>query len=63
LADKEAKHLHYSESTLFSAPIDMEWVKSLDTQPEVSEKVEAFVSRFGRLQDHLGEIYCPDLQH
>lgn len=59
LAHKEAKHLQYSESTLFSAPIDLEWVKSLDTQPEVSEKVEAFVSRFGRLQDHLGEKLLP----
>ena len=59
LATKEAEHLRYSESTLFSKPIDLEWVKSLNTRPEVAEKVEAFISRFGRLQDHLGEKLLP----
>jgi len=55
LADKEARHLRYSQATLFALPINLAWVQSLGHQPEVAEKVEAFVSRFGRLQDHLGE--------
>lgn len=55
LAHKEAKHLRYSQTTLFALPINLAWVQSLSHQPEVAEKVEAFVSRFGRLQDHLGE--------
>jgi hypothetical protein len=29
LAQKEATHLRYSQSTLFALPIDMEWVKNL----------------------------------
>ena len=58
-ARKEAGHLRYSESTLFNLTIDLEWVKSLNTKPELAEKVEAFVSRFGRLQDHLGEKLLP----
>ena len=59
LARKEAGHLRYSESTLFNLTIDLEWVKSLNTKPELAEKVEAFVSRFARLQDHLGEKLLP----
>lgn len=59
LAHKETVHLQYSHSTLFAMPIDLDWVKNLGKQPHLAEKVEAFVSRFGRLQDHLGEKLLP----
>jgi hypothetical protein len=59
LAHKEAAHLHYSHSTLFALHIDLQWVESLGQHPALAEKVEAFVSRFGRLQDHLGEKLIP----
>jgi uncharacterized protein with PhoU and TrkA domain len=59
LAHKEAGHLGYSQSTLFALPIDLSWVQSLGNHPEVAEKVEAFISRFGRLQDHLGDKLLP----
>lgn len=59
LARKEAGHLRYSQTTLFALPIDLAWVQNLGDRPEVAEKVEAFVSRFGRLQDHLGEKLLP----
>lgn len=59
LANKEAKHLRYSQTTLFALPIDLAWVQALSKEPEVAEKVEAFVSRFSRLQDHLGEKLLP----
>lgn len=55
LACKEAEHLRYSQSTLFALPIDLAWVQNLARQPALAEKVEAFVSRFARLQNHLGE--------
>ncbi|MDP2680792.1 MAG: hypothetical protein Q8O85_19020 [Rhodoferax sp.] len=55
LAHKEAAHLRYSQTTLFALPINLAWVQDLSQQPELAEKVEAFVSRFGRLQDHLGD--------
>jgi uncharacterized protein with PhoU and TrkA domain len=61
LANKEAEHLRYSHTTLFALPIDLVWVQTLSQRPEVAEKVEAFVSRFGRLQDHLGEKLLPRL--
>lgn len=59
LARKEAEHLRYSQSTLFALPIDLAWVQDLARQPALAEKVEAFVSRFARLQDHLGEKLLP----
>ena len=59
LARKEADHLRYSQSTLFALPIDLAWVQSLAQQPALAEKVEAFVSRFGRLQDHIGGKLLP----
>ena len=59
LAHKEAEHLRYSQTTLFALPVDLTWVENLGKQPALAEKVEAFVSRFGRLQDHLGENLLP----
>jgi len=59
LALKETDHLRYSQHTLFALNIDLPWVQSLASQPALAEKVEAFVSRFARLQDHLGEKLLP----
>ena len=59
LAQREAHHLRYSQTTLFAHPIDLAWVQALADQPALAEKVEAFASRFGRFQDHLGERLLP----
>ena len=59
LARKEAAHLQYSHRTLFAQSIDAAWVQQLASQEDMAEKVEAFVSRFGRLQDHIGEKLVP----
>lgn len=59
LARKEAAHLLYSHRTLFAQPIDAVWVQQLNSRDDLAEKVEAYVSRFGRLQDHLGEKLIP----
>lgn len=59
LARKEADHLRYSLDTLFALQIDLVWVQALAGQPALAEKVEAFVSRFARLQDQLGEKLLP----
>ena len=59
LARKEAAHLQYSHRTLFAQSIDATWVQQLGKRDDLAEKVEAFVSRFGRLQDHLGEKLIP----
>lgn len=56
---REAVHLAYSWRRLCEQPIDAGWVASLDAQPELAERLEAFVSRYGRLQDTLGEKLLP----
>jgi hypothetical protein len=59
LAQKEVKHLTYTHQTLFAQPIDLIWVKSLAECEDLSEKIDAFVGRFSRLQDHIGEKLIP----
>ena len=59
LARKEAAHLQYTQRTLFAQTIDANWVRRLEARPELAEKVDAFVSRFGRLQDQIGEKLIP----
>lgn len=59
LARKESDHLRYSYRTLFEQPIDAAWVARLAEDHEMAEKIEAFMSRFGRLQDHIGEKLVP----
>jgi hypothetical protein len=54
LAKKEVAHLSYTHRTLFAQPIDMNWVHNLAQRDDLAEKIDAFVSRFGRLQDHIG---------
>lgn len=59
LARKEAAHLQYTHRTLFAQPIDAAWVEQLAARDDLAEKIDAFVGRFGRLQDHLGERLIP----
>jgi hypothetical protein len=59
LAQKETKHLTYTHQTLFNQPIDFTWVELVAECEDLSEKIDAFVSRFSRLQDHIGEKLIP----
>ena len=59
LAEREAAHLRYTHRTLYAQPIDLAWVESLAEREDLAEKVDAFVGRFGRLQDHIGEKLLP----
>lgn len=59
LAHKEVAHLAYTQQTLFSQKIDLQWINTLEKSEVLAEKVDAFVSRFGRLQDHIGEKLIP----
>ncbi len=59
LAKLESNHLRYTATTLFAMNIDTEWVRRLNERQDFSEKIDAFVIRFGRLQDHIGEKLLP----
>jgi hypothetical protein len=59
LAPKEMNHLAYIQRTLFVQKIDLDWVQSLAEREDLSDKEDAFVSRFSRLQEHIGEKLIP----
>lgn len=59
LAERESTHLRYTYRTLYAEPIDYTWVEVLAKREDLAEKVDAFVGRFGRLQDHIGEKLLP----
>lgn len=56
---KEARHLEWSYNYLYQQPIDADWVEALKHHPERAEQLEAFVSRYGRLQDTLADKLLP----
>ncbi len=56
---REGKHLDYSWGRLFSQAIDADWVGRLEAEPELAERLEAFVSRFGRMQDTISAKLLP----
>jgi len=56
---RQAEHLAYSRSRLFENRIDAGWVESLTENPELAERLEAFISRFGRMQDTIANKLLP----
>lgn len=48
---KEVRYLERTANRLRSINIDLSWVESLENSDEHSEMLDAFVSRYGRLQD------------
>ena len=59
IVHKESQHLEWSRRRLFQHPIDPEWVEALESHPELAERLEAFVSRYGRLQDTIAQKLLP----
>ncbi|MDD4863788.1 MAG: hypothetical protein PHE38_07230 [Alishewanella agri] len=57
--DKERKQLAVTLQRLFNAPLTPERLQQLDTDPAFSEQLDAFASRFARLQDNLGDKLLP----
>ena len=56
---KEIEHLLYSQQQVFSQPFTREQADSLVTDNRFAEKVEAFISRFSRVQDTVGDKLLP----
>lgn len=59
LAQRESAHLRYTYDTLYAEAIDRTWVEDLAVRQDLAEKIDAFVARFGRLQDHIGDKLLP----
>ena len=58
---KEVRHLEYAAGQVFDGDLNYEAVTQLDATPELAMRVEAFSSRFCRLQDTLGDKFLPAL--
>jgi len=56
---REGKHLRYSTDQLAREPIDPAWVGQLEQQPDKAVILEAFISRFGRMQDTIADKLLP----
>ncbi|MFZ4701460.1 MAG: hypothetical protein ACOYMG_15530 [Candidatus Methylumidiphilus sp.] len=53
---KECRHLAITDSRLFESLFE---VAQLEEDPDLAERVDAFVVRFGRLQDTIGDKLLP----
>ncbi|SEL55015.1 hypothetical protein [Ectothiorhodospira marina] len=59
LAQKEARHLALTDARLFAQPFTEARAQSLAQDIDLAERADAFVARFGRLQDTLGDKLIP----
>ncbi len=57
----EAQHLHATDARLFSQPMTSARAAHLRQDIDLSERADAFVARFGRLQDTLADKLLPAL--
>ena len=55
----EVALLRITDGRLFAAPMDADRAASLRRDIDLAERVDAFVARFGRLQDTLGDKLLP----
>ena len=56
---KECQHLATTDRRLFGGLFTIEKVAQLEEDPDLAERVEAFIGRFGRLQDTVGDKLLP----
>lgn len=61
VVDKEIRHLDYADHQVFPSPLTLEAIQALEDNAELALKLEAFTSRFCRLQDTLGDKLLPAL--
>jgi hypothetical protein len=61
VVEKETRHLALTHQRLFAQPLTRERLDKLETDVAAAEQLDAFVSRFARLQDTLGDKLLPAL--
>ena len=63
IVSRERRHLNFSHSKLFATNLSPERLAALDDDPALAETIEAFASRFGRIQDTMaGKLFPRFLQ-
>jgi hypothetical protein len=58
---KECQHLATTDQRLFANAFTQAQASRLEADPDLAERVEAFVGRFGRPQDTVGDKLLPML--
>ena len=58
---RESLHLRATDERLFASPLTPERLQSIDTDHAKAEQLDAFVARFARLQDTVGDKFVPTL--
>jgi len=61
VTEKECLHLLQTDARLFGDLFTVEEVQKIEIDPILAERLDAFVSRFGRLQDTVGDKLLPAL--
>lgn len=61
VTDKECQHLLQTDGRLFGNLFTVEDAQKIEFDPDLAERLDAFVSRFGRLQDTVGDKLLPAL--
>lgn len=61
IVEKKLKYLQLTDASLFAQPFTVERAELLESDQLLGERIDAFVSRFGRLQDTLGDKLLPNL--
>ena len=59
--ETEGRHLLGTASRLADQRVDAAWVKRLEEDFTLAERVDAFAARFGCMQDTLGDRVVPEL--
>ena len=57
----ESRHLIQTDARLFAVPFDEPRVLSLQHDQDLAERVDAFVARYARLQDTVGDKLLPEI--
>lgn len=55
----EAQYLQRSDKRLFASPPTQQTIEALAENDDIAERIDAFVARFGRLQDTIGDKLLP----
>lgn len=58
---REGALLQKTDARLFKTELDAVWVERLENDDDLAERLDAFVSRFGRMQDTVGDKLIPTL--
>ena len=61
VVEKECSHLLETDSRLFSDQVTEQEALKIAADPLLAERLDAFVARFGRLQDTVGDKLLPSL--